>query len=256
MDPTNRNTALCSALADELARMGVEHACVAPGSRSAPLALAFWNHAAIQVWSIVDERSAGFFAVGVGQATGKPAVVVTTSGTAGANLHPAVSEASYARVPLIVITADRPPELRERGAGQTIDQVKLFGSEVRWFSEVGNIDADDDGLLHFRSTGSRAVAEATGVTPGPVHLNVPLREPLAPTPVQDDVSATSELALEGRSQGRPLTSSPPRFQVAGDPVVAAIQGLIDQIPNGLIVAGRQTDRELTAALVLSSTLGS
>src|SRR5262245_38812735 len=117
MDRTNRNTALCSALVDELARMGVEHACIAPGSRSAPLALAFHNEQRIKTSSIVDERSAGFFAIGVGQATGKPAVVVTTSGTAGANVHPAVAEANEARVPLIVITADRPPELRDRGAG-------------------------------------------------------------------------------------------------------------------------------------------
>ena len=137
MDATNRNTALASALVEELARAGVRHACVAPGSRSAPLALALWKEPAIRVWSHVDERCAGFFALGIAQQTGEPVAVVTTSGTAGANLHPAVAEAHEARVPLIVLTADRPPELRGRGAGQTIDQLKLFGDAVRWFCELG-----------------------------------------------------------------------------------------------------------------------
>ena len=127
MDATNRNTALASALVEELARAGVAHACVSPGSRSAPLARALWREPAIRVWTHVDERSGGFFALGIAQQTGDPVVVLTTSGTAGANLHPAVAEASEARVPLIVITADRPPELRGRGAGQTIDQLKLYG---------------------------------------------------------------------------------------------------------------------------------
>ena len=151
MDETNRNTALASALVEELARCGIEHACISPGSRSAPLALAFWNEARIHAWSHVDERCAGFFAIGLAQATGKPVAVLTTSGTAGANLHPAVAEASESGVPLIVLTADRPPELRGRGAGQTIDQLKLYGSEVRWFCELGVAAADDRGLLHFRS---------------------------------------------------------------------------------------------------------
>ena len=202
MDATNRNTALCSALVDELARAGVEHACICPGSRSAPLALAFWNEPRIKTWSIIDERSAGFFALGIAQRTGRPAAVVTTSGTAGANVHPAVAEAKHARVPMIVITADRPPELRDRGAGQTIDQIKLYGSAVRWFCELGSIDASDDGLLHFRSAGSRAVAEAEGPAPGPVHLNVPLREPLAPESAPYDVEVERPLARDGPA-GRP-----------------------------------------------------
>ena len=180
MDTTNRNTALASALAEELARAGVRHACVSPGSRSAPLAIALWREPLIQVWTHVDERSGGFFALGIGQQTGNPAVVLTTSGTAGANLHPAVAEAAEARIPLIVITADRPPELRGRGAGQTIDQLKLYGSSVRWFCELGVARADDTGLLHYRSTAVRAMAESLGRPPGPVHLNVPLTEPLAP----------------------------------------------------------------------------
>ena len=111
---------------------------------------------------IVDERSAGFFALGAAQATGRPVVVLCTSGTAAANLHPAVCEADESAVPLIVLTADRPPELRGIGAGQTIDQLKLYGSAVRWFCEVGTHDADDAGLLHFRSVACRAFWTAAG----------------------------------------------------------------------------------------------
>src|SRR4029453_6256383 len=147
VDPTNRNTALASALVEELARAGVEHVCIAPGSRSAPLALAFWREPGIRAWVHVDERCAGFFAIGLAQSSDRPVAILTTSGTAAANLHPAVAEASEARVPLIVLTADRPPELRARGAGQTIDQLKLYGSAVRWFCELGAAEADDEGLL-------------------------------------------------------------------------------------------------------------
>jgi 2-succinyl-5-enolpyruvyl-6-hydroxy-3-cyclohexene-1-carboxylate synthase len=244
VDRTNRNTALASALVAELARSGIEHACVSPGSRCAPLALAFWHEPGIRVWSQVDERCAGFFALGLAQQTGKPVAVLTTSGTAGTNLHPAVAEAAEARVPLIVVTADRPPELRDRGAGQTIDQIKLYGSAVRWFCELGTHEADDAGLLHFRSVAVRAVAEATAPPPGPVHLNVPLREPLAPTPVEGDVSARQPLALEGRPGGKPLT------RVRREPQPPARE-LLDQLgrqigahQRGLIVAGRQPDSAL------------
>jgi 2-succinyl-5-enolpyruvyl-6-hydroxy-3-cyclohexene-1-carboxylate synthase len=127
VDPANRNTALASAMVEELARCGVRHAALAPGSRSTPLALTLWRHPAIEVAVIVDERSAGFLALGAAQASGRPTAVLCTSGTAAANLHPAVCEADEAGVPLIVLTADRPPELRGIGAGQTIDQLKLYG---------------------------------------------------------------------------------------------------------------------------------
>ena len=137
MDRTNRNTALASAMAEELARCGVRHAVIAPGSRSTPLALALWRQKGIEAHVIVDERSGGFFALGAAQATRTPVVIVCTSGTAAANLHPAVCEADESAVPLIVLTADRPPELRGIGAGQTIDQLKLYGEAVRWFSSSG-----------------------------------------------------------------------------------------------------------------------
>ena len=241
MDATNRNTALASALVEELGRAGVAHACVSPGSRSAPLALALWKDPAIRVWSHVDERCAGFFALGIAQQTGVPAVVLTTSGTAGANLHPAVAEAAEGRVPLIVITADRPPELRGRGAGQTIDQLKLYGSSVRWFCELGVAAADDTGLLHYRSAGVRAVAESLGRPPGPVHLNVPLTEPLAPDPDPGAVTAETSLAREGRPERRPLTAVSRAVSEPGDDLIGAFADLVAGCKRGLILAGRQPD---------------
>jgi 2-succinyl-5-enolpyruvyl-6-hydroxy-3-cyclohexene-1-carboxylate synthase len=241
VDHTNRNTALASALVEELARCGVEHACVAPGSRSAPLSLALWNEPGIRVWTHVDERCAGFFAVGIAQQSGRPVAVLTTSGTAGANLHPAVAEASEARVPLVVLTADRPPELRGRGAGQTIDQLKLYGSAVRWFCELGTADADDPGLLHFRSAAARAFAAATGPPPGPVHLNVPMREPLAPTPVAGDVGAEQELATQGRGPSAPLTTVRHGELAPAPELVASLAAAVSGTPRGLVVAGRQRD---------------
>jgi 2-succinyl-5-enolpyruvyl-6-hydroxy-3-cyclohexene-1-carboxylate synthase len=244
MDATNRNTALASALVEELGRAGVAHACVSPGSRSAPLALALWKEPAIRVWSHVDERCAGFFALGIAQQTGMPAVVLTTSGTAAANLHPAVAEAAESRVPLIVISADRPPELRGRGAGQTIDQLKLYGSAVRWFSELGVALADDTGLLHYRSAGVRAVAESLGRPPGPVHLNVPLAEPLAPDPEPGAVTAQTSLAREGRPDGRPLTTVSRPVSEPSDDLIGAFADLVAGCTRGLILAGRQPDPEL------------
>jgi 2-succinyl-5-enolpyruvyl-6-hydroxy-3-cyclohexene-1-carboxylate synthase len=248
VDATNRNTALASALVEELARSGVRHACVSPGSRSAPLARALWLDPQIRVWTHVDERCAGFFALGIAQRTGEPAVVLATSGTAAANLHPAVAEASEGRMPLIVITADRPPELRGRGAGQTIDQLKLYGSAVRWFCEVGVAHADDQGLLHYRSAGVRAVAESRARPPGPVHLNVALTEPLAPDPAPGEVTAATSLAREGRPGGRPLTAVPPAVPEPSDELIASFAELVSECTRGVILAGRQPDTGLGATV--------
>jgi 2-succinyl-5-enolpyruvyl-6-hydroxy-3-cyclohexene-1-carboxylate synthase len=256
MDPANRNTAFASALVDELTRAGVGHACISPGSRSAPLALALWRQPGIQTWVHVDERCSGFFALGLAQQTGRPVAVLTTSGTAAANLHPAVAEASESRTPLIVITADRPPELRGRGAGQTIDQLNLFGSTVRWFCEVGVHQADDDGLLHARATAARAVAEALGSPPGPVHLNVPLTEPLAPDEVEGDVPAESSLARDGREGGRPITKVARPAGVPGADLVSDFAELITGRERGVILAGRQHDAGIaTAVTALSEACG-
>src|SRR6201996_2740133 len=148
MDPTNHNTALASAFAEELARGGLRRTVVSPGARSPPLASRVGREPGIEVTVILDERSAGFFALGAAQASGEPVALLCTSGTALANYHPAVAEADLAGVPLLVLSADRPPELRGIGAGQTIDQIKTFGEAVRWFCQVGTHEADDSGLLH------------------------------------------------------------------------------------------------------------
>jgi 2-succinyl-5-enolpyruvyl-6-hydroxy-3-cyclohexene-1-carboxylate synthase len=244
MDATNRNTALASAMVEELARSGVRRAVLSPGSRSTPLAVALWREPEIEVTVILDERSAGFFAVGTALATGIPAAVLCTSGSAAANLHPSVVEADEASVPMIVLTADRPPELRGIGAGQTIDQLKLYGDAVRWFCEVGTHEADEDGLLHFRSVACRAYASAVGdPRPGPVHVNVPWREPLAPIAVDGQVTATDPLALEGR-RGAPLnavTHGAPRIDEA---VLDLLAERIESSPRGVIVAGRQPEPAL------------
>jgi 2-succinyl-5-enolpyruvyl-6-hydroxy-3-cyclohexene-1-carboxylate synthase len=248
MDPANANTALASAFAEELARGGLRLAVISPGSRSTPLAVALWRQPEIEVSVIVDERSAGFFALGAAQASGEPVALLCTSGTALVNYHPAVCEADESAVPLLVLSADRPPELRGIGAGQTIDQIKSFGSSVRWFCEVGTHAADDDGLLHYRSVACRALASARGeVRPGPVHLNLPWREPLAPVPVAGAVTATDPLALEGRP-GRPLTAV---TQVDLEPsafLLDEVAGHIGDAISGVIVAGRQLDPELREPL--------
>lgn len=244
MDPTNRNTALASAFVEELARGGLRHAVLSPGSRSTPLAVALWRQPEIDVTVIVDERSAAFFALGAAQATRTPVAMLCTSGTAAANFHPAICEADESGVPLVALTADRPPELRGIGAGQTIDQLKLYGSSVRWFCEVGTHQADDDGLLHYRSIACRALAAARGETrPGPVHLNLAWREPLAPVPVEGAVTATDPLALEGRDV-RPLTAVAPVDTEPSEFLLEEVAKHIAEARAGVIVAGRQLDPEL------------
>ncbi len=227
-------TAFARALVDEWARAGVHEACVAPGSRSAPLALALAADDRIRVHVHLDERSAAFFALGTAKASGSPAVVLCTSGTAAANFHPAVLEASHARTPLIVCTADRPPELRDTGAGQTVDQLDLYGRAVRWFCEVG-VPGDHPGAgTSWRSIAARAVAESVGPPAGPVHLNLAFREPLVPTgaPLVD---------APGRPDGRPWTSVTRPTRVPDEATVARIAAAVRAQPRGLIVAGWGSD---------------
>lgn len=248
MDSTNANTALASAFTEELARCGLRQAVVSPGSRSTPLAVALWRQPEIDVSVIVDERSAAFFALGAAQASGLPVAILCTSGSAAANYHPAICEADHSAVPLIVLTADRPPELRGIGAGQAIDQLKLYGESPRWFCEVGTHTADDDGLLHYRATACRAFAAARGEPrPGPVHLNLAWREPLAPLPVEGAVTATDPLALEGRD-GRPLTAVTPIDMEPSDFLLEEVAKHIAEAEIGVIVAGRQLDPELREPL--------
>ncbi|MGH2706287.1 MAG: thiamine pyrophosphate-binding protein, partial [Actinomycetota bacterium] len=158
MSGTTPAAALATVLVDELVRCGIRHACLAPGSRSAPLALALAAEERIWLHVLVDERSASFLALGIAKATHRPVPVVSTSGTAAANFHPAVIEAHHSRTPLLVLTADRPPELRGTGANQTIDQLKLYGDAVRLFAEVGVPEAREDAVRSWRALACRAAA--------------------------------------------------------------------------------------------------
>ena len=225
------NTSFARVLVDEWVRGGVTDAVIAPGSRSAPIALALAADDRIAVHVILDERSAAFVALGLGRATGRPAVVLTTSGTAAAHLHPAILEAHHGRVPLIACTADRPPELRDTGAPQTIDQVRLFGDAVRWFvdAEVPT-DRVDVGPA-WRALGARSVAEAISSPPGPVHLNLPFREPLVPTgePFMD---------APGRPNGRPWTDpSEPPARVLDPSELDGLAASVRAEPRGLVLCG-------------------
>jgi 2-succinyl-5-enolpyruvyl-6-hydroxy-3-cyclohexene-1-carboxylate synthase len=163
---------------DGLFGAGVRHVCLSPGSRSAPLAIAFARHGGVRVWVHVDERSGSFFGLGLAKASRRPVALVCTSGTAAVEFHPAVVEAFHGLTPLVVLTADRPPELIGVGANQAIDQTRLYGSAVRWFRDPGPPEDGDAAL--WRSLAAEAVAAAFGPPPGPVHLNLPFREPLVP----------------------------------------------------------------------------
>ena len=157
MIPINSTYAPLHAFVEELVRCGMRFAVTSPGSRNAPLALSLAAAEGLTAVSVVDERCAGFVALGMAKATGLPVAVTCTSGTAAANLHPAVAEARESRVPLIVLTADRPPELRDVGAGQAIDQVGMYGSAA-WFVEVGNLPPGSESNVHHRSLACRALS--------------------------------------------------------------------------------------------------
>ena len=229
MTPTTDTYALLAAFVDELARCGMRAACTSPGSRCAPLVLSLARERQLRCFSHVDERCAGFFALGLAKASGLPVAVTCTSGTAAAELLPAAIEAREARVPLLLLTADRPAELRENGAGQAIDQLKLLGGAAKWFFEVGVHDASVERLRWMRTLACRAYWTALEARQGVVHLNFPLREPLVgeepPTP---DAS--------GRSDGRPYVSRHAPAEPSGHD--ATLLELVSRARRGVVVAGR------------------
>ncbi|MFA9415627.1 2-succinyl-5-enolpyruvyl-6-hydroxy-3-cyclohexene-1-carboxylic-acid synthase [Natrinema sp. HArc-T2] len=237
MSAPNRATLWGRVLADELAKGGLEAVCIAPGSRSTPLTVAFAEHPEIDVYSHLDERSAAYFALGRARRTGEPTALVCTSGTAAANFHPAVMEADQARVPLLVLTADRPPELRDSGANQTVDQVKLYGDAVRWYTELPEPEADERKVRSLRTTAARALAETTGVPPGPVHLNCPFRKPLEPIDVPGDVpeSFTDTLAATGRDG--PFVETTGGTQTLADDDQQRLLGELEGADRPLIAVG-------------------
>lgn len=222
----NPGTAMARVLVDELARGGVTEAVIAPGSRSAPLAIAFAEHPRIRLHVRIDERSAAFLGLGLAKASGNPVPIVCTSGTAAANFYPAVLEASHSQVGLVVLTSDRPPELRGTGANQTMDQTKLYGDAVLFFTDFGVGEARCGMVAYWRSVICRALSAATGK--GPVHLNVPLREPL----LHDTADKAWPESLEGRSDGQPWTVVRSVSAIA-EPVLE----LADPPEKGILVVG-------------------
>ena len=250
MIPINRTYAPLQAFVEELYRCGMRHAVTSPGSRNAPLALTLAAQEGVEAVSVLDERSAGFVALGMAKASGRPVAVTCTSGTAAANLHPAVVEAWEARVPLIVLTADRPPELREVGAGQAIDQIKLYGSAAKWFVEVGTHDPSRETAIHHRALACRAYFTAAGGRPGPVHLNFPLREPLAPAP--EELEAAD---WEGRENGRPWTELREHASAPHSDDVHDVASRIAAEPRGVIVCGPCHEDVADAAARLAAETG-
>lgn len=248
LDFRNTNALWGSVLVETLVRLGVRQAVISPGSRSTPLTMALARHGGIEAIPVLDERSAAFFALGLARAQGKPVVLLCTSGTAGANYFPAVIEAQESGVPLLVITADRPPEMRDCASGQTIDQQKLFGSHVNFFHELAVPEASLTLLAYLRQTVAHACERTLRPAPGPVHLNAPFRDPLPP------------VADESARKLEPLLTA--EFFGHLDAVMPTVtQSVIWQRPTtarGVIVAGPAiTDnpagyaakvRELSAAL--------
>ncbi|MBB4932055.1 2-succinyl-5-enolpyruvyl-6-hydroxy-3-cyclohexene-1-carboxylate synthase [Lipingzhangella halophila] len=223
----NPSTALARVLVDELARCGLTEAVIAPGSRSTPLALALAGHPDIRVHVRIDERSASYLALGLARTSRRAVALVCTSGTAAANFHPAVLEADQSRVPLLVLTADRPPELRGTGANQVVDQIELYGTAVRFFTEVGVPEPVPGAVDYWRSLSCRAWAVAHTDRPGPVHLNLAFRDPLVPD--ESDGSNWPE-PLDGRAGGRAWIERP-----SGPQVPAPME--LPPVERGVIVCG-------------------
>lgn len=231
----NVNALWATFFVESLALTGLRYAVISPGSRSAPLAWALATNATVEAIPVVDERSAAFFALGLARRSGEPVVLLATSGTAGANYYPAVIEASEAGVPLLVLTADRPVEMRDCRAGQTTDQRKIYGSFARWQTELLLPEASPEIFRYLRQTLAHAWAASRGPLPGPVHLNVPFRDPLAP--VEDgSVRAWSDSGEIARLLPGEPAGPPARLRVTADEAEAWI-GRWRETERGIIVAG-------------------
>ncbi|WLR50323.1 2-succinyl-5-enolpyruvyl-6-hydroxy-3-cyclohexene-1-carboxylic-acid synthase [Bacillus tianshenii] len=238
------------AFIDELVRTGVTSLVISPGSRSTPIAMAAAQHPRMETWVNIDERSAAFFALGMAKASKKPTAIVCTSGTAAANYMPAVVEAKQSRVPLIVLTADRPHELRDIGAPQAINQIDLFGSYVKWFSEMALPDNSSQIIRYVRTVAGRAAAVSNAEPAGPVHLNFPLREPLIPTLEQEMLTYTA------REEQQPYVQVNTGKKTLSQPELEHYISYFEHVEKGLIVCGPQQDEHLPRAVVeLAEALG-
>jgi len=235
--------ACMSAFVDALADSGMRHACVSPGSRSTPLALALARHDDVSVHVHLDERSSAFFALGIAMSTGAPAAVACTSGTAAANIYPAVVEASMSRVPLLVLSADRPPELRGVGANQAIDQLDLFGRHAKLFVDAP-VPGDRPDASWWQGLAIEAARAVLAHPPGPVHVNLPFREPLAPS--------GEEPGLERAEPVRPASVRSAARTRRSD--VEALQSEVSGVERGVVVAG-PLRRDASPAVDLARTLG-
>ncbi|WP_057915653.1 2-succinyl-5-enolpyruvyl-6-hydroxy-3-cyclohexene-1-carboxylic-acid synthase [Peribacillus muralis] len=247
MNDQDALTAYAASFVDELAENGVKHVVVSPGSRSTPLAILLVEHPDIEIHINVDERSAAFFALGMAKALKEPVGLLCTSGTAAANYYPAIIEAYYSRVPLIVLTADRPHELRDVGAPQAIDQIHLYGRQVKWFIEMALPERTDEMIRYARTVGARAVATAAADPAGPVHLNFPLREPLIPNLEQAKECRQKRLAPAVLIESGVRTLSASQIE--------AVATTLSQAKQGLIVCGELPDPEMKEEIVaLAETL--
>ena len=249
MTPPNLNALWAETLMDALSDAGVAHVCISPGSRSTPLSNAAYQHPDLETTVHLDERSASFFALGLAKATAKPVALICTSGTAAANYHPAVIEAALSRVPLLVLSADRPPELRQAGAAQTIDQIGLYGDSLRFFQDLPVPEADLALLRMLQAVARHAVCQAVGHPAGPVHLNVPLRDPLPPIP--QDAERMAELAadLAREHASRLVLPVEPSAPMPSGSALLAVADALAKAARPLIVAGPQAVRPQEAASV-------
>ncbi|MEB3360013.1 MAG: 2-succinyl-5-enolpyruvyl-6-hydroxy-3-cyclohexene-1-carboxylic-acid synthase [Synechococcales bacterium] len=240
LDFRNTNTLWASILVATLQQLGLRSVVISPGSRSTPLTVAFAATREIEAIPALDERSAAFFALGIARQTGRAVALVCTSGTAGANYYPAVIEAAESRVPLLVLTADRPPELRHSNTGQTIDQQKLFGTYPNWYAELATPAVEPEMLAYLRQTVAHAWERSHYPVPGVVHLNLPFRDPLPPLP-NPAVPALAQVLdaatfFAGISPGMPagLTA-----YAASSPIAPLTKVLYEwqTCDRGLIIAG-------------------
>lgn len=253
IDSMNPMYVYTAAFVDELQRAGLRNVVLCPGSRSTPLAMTLASQERIRVWMHVDERSAAFFALGMAKRLALPVALVCTSGTAAANFLPAVVEAHLTRVPLLIVTADRPHELRDNGAPQAIDQNRLYGTHAKWFVDMALPEASNEALRYVRTLADRAVALTQAVPAGPVHLNMPFREPLVPTPDRSllPLSQRDPAAWEGRSENAPYVRvTEARGGAVYDSLVERLLALMSTHERGLIIAGSSDDPELPALLAL------